>query len=511
MLTYPIAVALFVGAAVLVFLWLRSRHTYTIIDGSSWLSGLEKIKLLNRFRKSGLLVDGRRRISPSLSYRHMAVIAPSGTGKSVNIICPNVLALNRGSAVITDLSGEIFQATAGKKADDEFRIAVLDVTDTNRSLSFNALHRANTHTEINKVAESLIVSAFPEQNASNKFWNDSAESTISILIRCLKRGDDKFANLPNLFFLLNNFGADGSGLDDFVRTYADEITFAEFLGIRSNSPRAFASIIATARTALKAFGDPKLSEISGSDTIAFESLRARKTILYLVVPEHEIRFYSGWLNLVYTQIFNFCMQTEKKGESYLPISFLIDEAGNTKIPGFATYASTIRKKKCSITLALQDVMQLTTLYGHAGASAILNGSISTRIYLPGCSLETCQDLERILGKQTLEDPETGQRFQESLMTADEIRTMPDGTGIMISGSSLPAQIRLTPYFKRRDFRRFSKIPPPEIKGSENSVPEYINLRSLPGTHGSDVIQTSGNGKDSLAPALRTTKDGINSS
>ncbi|GMQ83200.1 MAG: hypothetical protein BMS9Abin05_2690 [Rhodothermia bacterium] len=472
---YLLAALVIVGATAIVAVIKSQLATYDIIDGARWLTGIGKWRLLRR-RPSGVLADGRRRLSVRRSEMGTIVSAPSGAGKSSSVIIPNVLALKNGSAIVTDLAGEIFDQTAGKKAEDGFQIAVFNLSDPSRSLSFNPLqHSAGSHTEINKISETLVTSAFPEEG-SNKFWNDAARSAIAIIIKCVMNTDPKFANLGNVYRLCNSFGPDGSGLDDFVLKHADKTVFTEFLGLRSNSERTFASLISTARTALSAFSDPNLCRITSTDTLGISTLRERPTILYLIVRENELPYFAFMLSLLYQAIFDMAMLLPKMGEPYLPLLLLLDEVGHLRIPGFAMYTSTLRKRSCQIVAALQSEFQLESQYGRQGAQEILAGSLSTKIYLPGLPYSTCSELERVLGRQTLEDRKTGQRFSQPLATADEIRTMRDGTGIMVSGNSEPVKLRMTAFFERRDFGRYSKIPPPEIPVSENSELDYIDLQ-----------------------------------
>lgn len=458
--------------------WVRRRlRRYEFVDGATFLTGIRKWALLSSFRKQGLVVDGKRRISARRSYRHLAVIAPTGTGKTSSIIVPNLLALNgKTSTVVPDPSGEVFEATSGYLHQLGYRIAVLDVSNVERSLSFNPLHRARSHTEIQKVSEVLISAAFPGDDGSNKFWNDGAKSVLSILIRCLNDVDPKFRNLANVRRLLNHFGVDGSGLDEFVARNADRPTFDDYKGLRSNSERVLSNIVSTARTAIDPFGDPDLCQISSVETLHFETLRQRATVVYLIIPEHEVTYYSFWLSLLYTQIFNFAMVRPQHGQPYLPITFLLDEFGNgSKIPGFSMFCTTLRKRNCCLVLALQDTEQLVHIYGRSDASTILNGGVSSKVYLPGLSLKTCQELEQTLGKQTVEDRETGQRFSRSLMTADESRTMPDDAAVLISGNSPPVRLKMKPYFRRRRFRKRAGIPPPELALAASPPVEYIEI------------------------------------
>jgi len=202
---------------------------------------------------------------------------------------------------------------------------VLDVSDPAHSDTFNPLWRVGrSHTEVQQIAAVLVDAAFPESRG-DRFWNDSAKVLIAIILHCIKNCDPKYQNLANVRHLLNAFGAAGSGLDMFVANTADAPRFSAFKALRATPDRVLGSIVATARTALEAFADQALCEISSSDTLQIETLRERPTIVYLCVPEHQMNYYGFWLALVYQALFSHVMQAPKKDA--LPVYFLLDEIG----------------------------------------------------------------------------------------------------------------------------------------------------------------------------------------
>ena len=445
---------------------------YKDIYGSArFLKGLGRYFLLNR-RNSGLVIDGKRKISEERSFRHLVMIAPTGTGKTTSYIIPNVLNL-KTSAVVTDPSGEIYNKTAGYLQTQGFNIKTINVRDIGNSLYFNPLHRANTFTEIKKVSDVLINSAFPNSRGDQSFWNDSAKNILNVLIRCLKNEKQEYQNLHNLRYLLNSFGTDGSPLNDFVarNTIGDRATRDEFKGVISNDEKVIQGAVATAKTSLDKFSDPELCELTAKETLNFETLRTEKTILYLIIPEHEIQYYGFFLSLLYTQIFSMCMELPREGKKYLSIYFLLDEFGNMgKLPNFSNLITTLRKRNCSCSLVLQDIEQINNIYGKSEASTIVNGGCSSKIFFPGLSLNTCEELERILGKSTIRYMEQGAHklgeesdnardmtIGRSLLTADEIRTMQDNQAIFITGNKRPVMLKMKPYFKNRSLFAKTKI------------------------------------------------------
>ena len=415
--------------------WLFESLSTSDLHGSAhWLRGLARRRLLSP-RNKGLLLDGTKsRLSLERSFQNLIVAAPTGAGKSSKVIIPNVLALHEASAVITDPSGEVFARCAAQKAREGYTIKVLNVSDVEHSLRYNCLHYADTHTELKKVVDILVHSASPQPHSSEKFWLDSARGFIFTLLRCLKNEAETFQNIANLKFLVSSFEFDGKPLFPFISRNADELAFQDWKAFQAQDDKVIQNTLSTCKTILEPFTDPALAELTRTETLHFPTLRQQKTLLFIIVPEHEISLSTNrfLLSMLYSQLFAFAMQAPRPSD--LPIFFLMDEAGHYAVPQLATIMTTCRKKRVSITLCLQDLQQLTTCYGNAEASTILNGGAQSKLFLPGLSLKTSEEIERLLGKKTVKTQQTGMRRVggetpmirdleqgRSLLTAEEVR------------------------------------------------------------------------------------------
>jgi len=216
--------------------------------------------------------------------------------------------------------------------------------------------------------------------------------------------------------------------------------------------------LSTAKIALRSLHDPNVAELTARTTIDFNVLRDEPTALFIQVPETELDYYSFFLSALYTQLFKFVLSADPLDTQLRPILFLLDEAGNIHIPNLATIATTIRRRRASLSLVLQDLDQLTALYGQE-ANAIVRGGMLTRLYFGGLDQATCEVLERTLGKETVTYTESGYgtstdpmktrstEMSRSLMTADEIRLMKDNA-ILLCSNKRPLLIQPQPWYKQ---------------------------------------------------------------
>jgi len=427
---------------------------------ASFLTGWDRFRLINKSNK-GLVVEKNGRITEKLSFQHLMVISPSGGGKTVSFVIPNVLALDNASMVVTDPSGEIYALTSQAKIKQGFKVKIFDVTDLKRSVRYNPLQRIESYSDIAKISSILIDSAFPNSDPSSAFWNDSAKLIVSITIRMLKAKHGSNANLRMVYEHLNYYNTDKQKeLDILASEHLDDSSFQEYKSFMAQDIKVLSSVLSTAKSALSKLSDPDIAELTSSDTLDIESLREKKTILYMIFPEIEVKYFSFLISLLNTQLYHFAMKEKRFFNNYLAIHFLNEEFANIGVtPSFSTLVTTLRKRKCSLVMIIQDYQQIYHLYGKMDGDTIISNA-NTKIYLPGLSLHTISEIERSLGKirkKIIDKKGYEKEDIQPLLHLDQIRMLPNNKAIMLSKNYPPVMLNLTPFFKNRKLKKLLKL------------------------------------------------------
>lgn len=122
----------------------------------------------------------------------------------------------------------------------------------------------------------------------------------------------------------------------------------------------------------------------------------------------------------------------------------------------ATVITTTRERRISISIVLQSVSQLIERYGRAGAETILNGGMSSRLFLSIPDLSETQQISGIVGDVYLNRVN---RFgevhteREPMVTPAALVAMPPGQAMLLMQGSRPLMMGVIPFYKRRDFAR----------------------------------------------------------
>lgn len=463
------------------FIKTGSKHAaYALVFGrflkrqsGARLQGRKELeKSLNR-SNTGLLIDGAEgRLSERESYQNICVIARVGAGKTSRYIIPNVLdkASQKCSIVVNDPKGEVFAETSGFMQSKGFKVITINPEDLQNSASFNPLLEAKNDIEIEQVAE-ILIKAGSGSNAKDQFWDNGAMRLISVLLKLLQRaGQQDLANytLGNLYYLLQNFGSDGTPLDEFVIKWAydpndpndpnDSTLWDEWKGATTGNSNAVQSFALTALTALKAFTNRNLVALTATSSVNLEEIRREKTVIYFITPPHLTEYYGFWTSVFFRSVFNASMRRMPDRRT-LPLYVLYDEFGHSTIPSFVSVANTIRGYKVSLSIVLQSLSQLSSRYGPDYARSIQGGFMAYLAYA-GSDQDTASFFEAIAGKvvdvrrEKIENV-TQQRQEYNLLNADEVRRIGDTQAILVSANRHPALLETTPYFVHR---RYSKIP-----------------------------------------------------
>jgi type IV secretory pathway TraG/TraD family ATPase VirD4 len=434
-----------------------------------------ELKLFLANKNQGLVFAPGYRLSLKESFQNLCLVAPTGSGKTTRFVIPNILNCS-GSAVVTDPAGELFRLTSGDMQEKGFKVQVLNPADILGSLRFNPLSRFKTPQQLKQIATTIGGAL---HSTGDPFWSIMAVNIIYICLSALVRvPDPDLIHLGNVRRLLNHFGVDGQDINDFMQNYLDDLTFPEYKAFLAQDSKVIASILSSARAALDLWSDPDIVRLTAKDTIDLKALRNGKTIIYLIVPEHLVKYFSVVINLFYTACFEYCLQNEGG-----PVFFFLDEFGNLgRIQNFAGIATTLRKRNCSINIILQEISQLEAIYGKNEAKTIFAGGMANKLFFSGLDLETCQYIERSLGSTTEYATVFGGHTEKAptisspLLSVDKIRMLPKSEGLLFSGNQLPIIMKMPPFFEYKPWLKLTqKAPAKCVFDYSREEVKYIQL------------------------------------
>lgn len=412
--------------------------------------------LLSR-REYGFCLTGKRNLSVKHSYQNALVIGGTGTGKSSVVLIPSLFTM-RSSSIVHDPSGELFTKSAGYLKQKGYEVKLLNFANPAVSCGYNPLARAQTSSDVQKVASMLVLNALGG-NSKDPFWNTQATALLTILITVLKKQDEQVQNLYNVRQLLNALGSNPEAVDALFSRHADEILFSEYKSFIAYDDKVVNGVIATCKAALQIFSDDSVARVTSFDNINLQDFRSKPVVLFIQNSVADQKYYSVLTSLFFEQFFSFIL-SRFPANNEQDIFFLIDESSSLTLPTLPLAVANVRKHRSGIMLLVQDFAQVVHNYGKQGADAIKSNCFA-KMFFTGQSHEMTKELEQTLGRFEYED-ENDKKVVRSLMTNDEIRTMKISRALLVCGHHPPIMAKLKPFYEISRYIKYSSLPTPPV-------------------------------------------------
>lgn len=399
-------------------------------------------KLLSK-RNKGFCLNGTHSLTAKDSYQNALIIGGTGVGKTSTVLLPTLFRIE-GSLIINDPSKELFNKSARHLAQRGYNIKVLDFSNPQKSNGYNPLLRATSNSEINKLA-AMIVRNSLSTGTSEPFWELQAVSLLTTMITLIKDRSKEHQSLSIVRDQIKSLAVNPKIITKIVAKSENTATVSEYRAFLALDEKVRQGVIATCLSALQIFSDESVRRVTSSDTINMTEFRLRKTALFIQSSIADQQYYSVISSIFFEQYFAFLFgQLPSKAE--LDVFLLMDEASSLKLPSLPNAVVNIRKYRGGIMQVIQTYEQLVANYGRHQAAAIKSNSFA-ELYFTGQPLDTCIELEQLLGRFQGKDQSGRERIRE-LLTRDEIRTMAIDTALLICGNYKPILTRLIPYYKK---------------------------------------------------------------
>lgn len=349
---------------------------------------------------------------------HTLVISPSGGGKTVSFVEPNLLycednlILRVSKRALVDKYKPFFR----KKGYQIFDLNLAHPEQVNGdSISYDPMARVLDESGACLFAEQIMALEDGRGSSADPFWQSAAAKLLlAIMYLCLAyRQEATFADVLNLFYELE---ITGTGLEGEIETTLDD----RFKQLEKRAPnhegvkvwKTFSSlpfktagcVYSSLATVLQIFSKQTMDAIRTLPTLDVTRFCARKSVLFITANATDSsRFKIS--NLLFEDLLhNLIEEADLQGGALKrPTRLIIDDfAVAGTIDTVPTALSFVREAGISLCLMCQSVSQLETLYGHSKATTIKNNCDSTVYIGAPNDIETANEMSLKLNRPTAE-------------------------------------------------------------------------------------------------------------
>lgn len=358
---------------------------FSLIYQSKNSGKLREIWFSNKGKEHGVIFGKKGRkvlYSPEDSEGHIGVFSASGTGKTSAIGIPT-LRTWRGTSYVIDISGDICK-NCPNMPNDKFVFSP-ETSDSAPYNLFGVIDDFSDYGDKNEALEQLAFLLMPNEinmNDNAKFFLVNGRKILTAsLIAFYSEGMD-FIDIATKIV-----ESDWSELFREIDKTENKdaiIYINSFLGA---SEQNTAGCKQTCDEALKLFATntkikrsirrPKEGET------AIQPKMLEKNNIFVVVGEDKLALYMPLMNIITSQIMQY-IGTRKVTDDSLTILLFLDEYGSLKIDSDIVLDSVrrFRKRKCRVMLLMQNISDMTILYGGEVTRAILS-NLRFKILLGG--------------------------------------------------------------------------------------------------------------------------------
>lgn len=467
----------------------KRQYRYIDYDVDAWRSE-GKMKLEDA---DGILVGVRGRYPGKVKTFletekvHAMMIASPGAGKTAYFLYPNIeYACAAGmSFFCTDTKGDIYRkyGTIAKKYYG-YHITVIDLRDPTHSNAFNILQMTNKYMDTYKRTKELADVAKAEKYAKitaktiigdtenfgqNAYFYDAAEGLITACILIISEFAPKEKrHIVSVYKMIQDLMAPATTPAKTTNRFQmlmdrlpDTHKAKWFAGAAINAPQqSMSSVLTTALSKLNAFLDSEMEQILCSSMTQFDTERfcSEKSAFFVVVPEEDNSKYF-MVSLILQQLYRELMLIADSQQGILQkkVMMYLDEFGTIpKITAAEMMFSASRSRNIGIVAIIQSTAQLEEKYGKEGSQNILDNCALTIAGGFAPNSRTAEDISKALGSKTVlsgsvtrseHGSQSLQMIERPLMTADELRRMPNGQFVVLKRGSYPMKSRFQIFTK----------------------------------------------------------------
>ncbi|MBL0318740.1 MAG: type IV secretory system conjugative DNA transfer family protein [Alphaproteobacteria bacterium] len=439
--------------------------------------------LLGRDRQGLLIADG---------YQHALLFAPTGSGKGVGFVIPNLLFWHE-SIVVHDIKLENYELGSGYRAKKlKQKTYVWSPADPDGySHCYNPLDWISSKPgqmvdDVQKIANLIL----PEQ----EFWNNEARSLFVGVVLYLLAVPEKVKSFGEVVRTMRS--------DDVVYNLAvvldtigkviHPVAYMNIAAFLQKADKERSGVISTMNSSLELWANPLIDTATASSDFNFLSFKRDRTSVFVGLTPDNINRLQPLMQVFYQQATEFlCRKIPKKDEPY-GVLFMLDEFPTLgKMEQFQTGIAYFRGYKVRLFIIIQDTEQLKGIYEESGMNSFLSNS-TYRITFAANNYETANLISQLIGNKTVKQESVNRpkfldlnpasrslhvsEAQRALLLPQEVIGLPRDQQILLIESSPPIKSKKIFYYNERFFKK-RLLPPIEIPQQEPYDPRKFEAKS----------------------------------
>lgn len=475
--------------------WRPFKKPESIHGDSHWASMSEVKKMGLRAKHGVLLGNYKNKFLIADGYQHILLFAPTGSGKGVGFVIPNLL-FWKDSVIVHDIKLENYELTSGwRKKHLKQKVFLWNPGDPDGvSHCYNPMDWISSKPgqmvdDVQKICNFLL----PKQ----EFWSNEARALLTGIMLYLVADDSKPTTLGEVVRTLRN--------DDVVYnlavvldTLGKKIHPVSYMNIASylqKPDKERGSVTSTANSSLELWANPLVDTTTATSDFNLHEFKVSPHTCYVGLTPDNISRLKPLMNMFYQQAAAFFTAKMPQPHEKYGILMMMDEFPTLgKMEQFLAGIAYFRGYRVRLFLIIQDTEQLKGIYEENGMNSFLSNA-TYRITFAANNIQTANLISQLLGNKTAQqvsynkpkylDLNPGARslhvsdVQRALLLPQEVIQMPRDEQIILIESQPPVRSKKILYYKDKFFTS-RLLPKIDVPRQEPYMPDHSKLKANKG-------------------------------
>jgi type IV secretion system protein VirD4 len=455
------------------------KEKESVHGDAKWADEME-IRRAKLRAKKGLLLGrtGAKNYLIADDFQHVLLFAPTGSGKGVGFVIPNLLFWEE-SAVVHDIKMENYELTSGyRKTKMKQDIFLWNPADPNGvSHCYNPLDwLSDKPGQLVDDAQKICNLVLPEQ----EFWQNEARSLLLGIILYLVAVPEKMTSFGEVVRTMRS--------DDVVYNLAvvldtiggkiHPVAYMNIAAFLQKADKERSGVVSTMNSGLELWANPLIDTTTATSDFDLQDLKKKQMTVYCGVTPDNLQRLEPLLKVFYQQATDFMTRHMPGEDEPHGVMFMMDEFPSLgEMPQFQIGIAYFRGYRVKLFLIVQDTQQLKGIYEEAGMNSFLSNSYY-RVTFSANNIETANMISQLVGNKTMEQESHNKpkfldfnpaartlhvsETQRALLLPQEVIQLPRDEQIILVESFAPIKCEKIFYYKDSTFtkRLLPQIPIP---------------------------------------------------
>ncbi|MES2215241.1 MAG: type IV secretory system conjugative DNA transfer family protein [Pseudomonadota bacterium] len=442
--------------------WEPVKPKESVHGDSRWATHID-IKRANLRSKDGMMlgVDSTGYFV-SDGYQHALLFAPTGSGKGVGFVIPNLLFWSQ-SVFVHDIKLENYELTSGWRASQGQEIFVWEpanpdgITHCYNPIDWISTKPGQMVDDVQKLANLIL----PKQD----FWENEARTLFVGVVLYLIADPTKVRSFGEVVRTMRSDDVVyhlSVGLDT-LGNIMSPVAYMNIAAFLQKADKERSGVVSTLNSSLELWANPLIDSATATSDFNILEFKKRRHTVYVGLTPDNIQRLQKLMQVFYQQATEFLSRKipDTKEEPY-GVMFLLDEFPTLgKMEAFKSGIAYFRGYRVRLFLIIQDTQQLKGTYEEAGMNSFLSNSYF-RITYAANNYDTANLISQLCGNKTVESvsksaptffnlnpasrTESTSSVQRALLLPQEVLQLPREEQIVLIESFPPIKSRKIKYY-----------------------------------------------------------------